>query len=384
MSSDKIVIFGITGSIGTSCEKIVHAFRDRFEITGCSAGGNIAELNRILERHPDIRAVAVKDHADIDKVRKIKGDVTAGHDAMISLLDLKPDRIVMALPGKEGWKITVEAVKRGIPVCLANKESLVIAGFFMGSGITSDRSRIIPVDSEHAALMQILARTPLDHIKKIYITASGGALRDMSIEEMLDADAGKALQHPVWNMGRKVTVDSATMLNKGLELIEAFWLFNIDPEKLGVLVHPEVDVHAAVIMKDGSAISQVAPSSMIIPIAAALSYPEMLPVTDKFPEMEFCYTGKKMNFTDPDLQKYPLLKKAFELLLAKDLSGMVAYAISDEVAVDRFLKGEIKIKGIHDIVLRSVEKFSGMAAPSTAVDIEKFIKDIEIFAETCC
>lgn len=383
MSSEKIVIFGITGSIGTSCEKIINAFSDRFEISGCSAGSNIDELNRILERHPEIRVVTVKDHADIEKVRKIKGVVTAGHDAMMSLLDLNPDRIVMALPGKEGWKITVEAVSRGIPVCLANKESLVIAGFFLGSSVTSDRSRIIPVDSEHAALMQILDRIPVSQIKKVCITASGGALRNMSISEMLEADAHKALQHPVWSMGRKVTVDSATMLNKGLELIEAFWLFNIDPGMLGVLVHPEVDVHAAVIMKDGSGISQFARSSMIIPIAAALSYPEMLPVTEKFPELEFSFSGKNMNFKDPDLIKYPLLKKAFDLLLAKDFSGMVAYAISDEVAVDRFLRGEIKIKGIHDIVQKSVERFSGVSAPSTLEEIDRFIRDIERFAKNC-
>ena len=383
MASEKIVIFGITGSIGTNSEKIISAFNNRYEIIGCSAGSNIEQLNLILARHPQIKAVAVKDPEDIIKVKKIKGRISAGRSALFELLDLNPDKIIMALPGKEGWKITVEAVKRGIPVCLANKESLVIAGFFLGNSVTSDRSKIIPIDSEHAALMQIIERTDPGQIRKVYITASGGALRDMTIEQMLNSDAESALKHPVWNMGRKVTVDSATMLNKGLELIEAFWLFNIDPQKLGVIVHPEVDVHAAIILKDGSSISQIAPSSMIIPIATALSYPEMLPVTEKFPELEFCYSGKTMKFFDPDFHKYPLLKKAFDLLLVKDFSGMVAYAISDEVAVSKFLKGDIKIKGIHEIVLRSVERFSNISAPVSTDDIDKFIDDIERFANNC-
>lgn len=383
MVSEKIIIFGITGSIGTSSEKIIYAFKDRFEIIGCSAGSNIAQLNQILTRHTEIKAIVVKDTEDIAKVDKIKGIVSAGKNALFELLDLNPDKIIMALPGKEGWKITVEAVKRGIPVCLANKESLVIAGFFLGNAVTSDRSKIIPIDSEHAALMQIIEKTPPSQIKKVYITASGGALRDMSIDEMLNSDAAKALNHPVWNMGAKVTVDSATMLNKGLELIEAFWLFNIDPEKLGVIVHPEVDVHAALILKDGSSISQIAPSSMIIPIATALSYPEMLAVTEKFPELEFCYSGKTMKFMDPDFNKYPLLKKAFDMLLAKDLSGMVAYAISDEVAVSKFLRGEILVKGIHEIVLRSVDRFSNLPSPKTIHDIDEFIDNIEKFANSC-
>ncbi|HNW83129.1 MAG TPA: 1-deoxy-D-xylulose-5-phosphate reductoisomerase [bacterium] len=383
MASEKIIIFGITGSIGTNSEKIIYAFKDRFEIVGCSAGSNIAGLNQMLSRHPKIKSVVVKDSEDIIKVDKIDGNVSAGRNALFELLDLKPDKIIMALPGKEGWKITVEAVKRGIPVCLANKESLVIAGFFLGNAVTSDRSKIIPIDSEHAALMQLIEKTPSCQIKKVFITASGGALRDMSIDEMLNSDAAQALKHPVWNMGAKVTVDSATMLNKGLELIEAFWLFNIAPEKLGVIVHPEVDIHAALILKDGSSISQIAPSSMMIPIASALSYPEMLPVTEKFPELEFCYSGKNMRFMDPDFNKYPLLKKAFDMLIAEDFSGMVAFAISDEVAVSKFLRGEIKVKGIHEIVLKSVDRFGNLPSPETINDIDKFIDDIEKFANGC-
>ena len=377
--SDKIVIFGITGSIGTNTERLVRAFSDKFEIIGCSAGKNIKLLNEMTPHHRSLKAVAVMDEADKDSV-VFDGKIYCGEEGIMRLLDLAPDKIVMALPGKSGWKITAEAVKRGIKVCLANKESLVISGFYLGNSVTSDREKIIPIDSEHAALMQLLEHSRKSDIAKVYITASGGALRDMSASEMESADAAAALKHPVWSMGQKVTVDSATMLNKGLELFEAFWLFDLTPEKLDVLVHPSVNTHAALLFKDGSSVAQNAVGNMLVPIAAALSYPEMLPVTEKFPEMNFEYCGKVMTFQKPDLVKYPLLKTAFELLKNRDYSGMVAYAISDETAVSKFLKGEIRVKGIHSIVQASTEKFSGRKSPQSVSEISDFIKEIEEFA----
>ncbi len=377
--SDKIVIFGITGSIGTNTERLVRAFPEKFEIIGCSAGKNVTLLNEMIQRHKSLKAVAVSDAADAEKVA-FGGKVYSGEEGIMRLLDLDPDKIVMALPGKSGWKITVEAIKRGIPVCLANKESLVISGYYLGSGVTADRSKIIPIDSEHAALMQLLEHSRRSDIAKVYITASGGALREMSAAEMENADAAAALKHPVWSMGQKVTVDSATMLNKGLELFEAFWLFDLEPEQLDVLVHPSVNVHAALLFKDGSSLSQNAVGNMLVPIAAALSYPEMLPVTEKFPEMNFEYCGKTMTFLPPDLVKYPLLKTAFELLKNRDYSGMTAYAISDETAVSKFLRGEIKVRGIHSIVQAATERFSGRKAPQSVKEISDFIREIEEFS----
>ena len=377
--SDKIVIFGITGSIGTNTERLVRAFPKKFEIIGCSAGKNVTLLNEMIQRHKSLKAVAVSDAADAEKV-EFGGKVYSGEEGIMRLLDLAPDKIVMALPGKSGWKITIEAIKRGIPVCLANKESLVISGYYLGSSVTADRSKIIPIDSEHAALMQLLEHSRRSNIAKVYITASGGALRELSAAEMENADAAAALKHPVWSMGQKVTVDSATMLNKGLELFEAFWLFDLEPEQLDVLVHPSVNVHAALLFKDGSSLSQNAVGNMLVPIAAALSYPEMLPVTEKFPEMNFEYCGKTMTFLPPDLVKYPLLKTAFELLKNRDYSGMTAYAISDETAVSKFLRGEIKVRGIHSIVQAATERFSGRKAPQSVKEISDFIREIEEFS----
>lgn len=381
MSPEKIVVFGITGSIGTNTEKVIEAFSDKYSIVGCSCGKNADKLNEFIEKHSSIKEVCVA--AESQKVN-VKGKVIvhSEEEGLIRLLDLKPDKIVMALPGKQGWKVTLRAVELGIPVLLANKESLVIAGFFLGRQVTSDRSKIVPIDSEHAALMQILDCVKKENISKVYITASGGALRNVSKEEMLNSKAAQALNHPVWDMGAKVTVDSATMLNKGLELIEAFWLFDVEPEELDVLVHPEVDIHAAVICKDGSSISQVAPSSMVIPIAAALSYPEMLPLADKFPELVSRYENSQMNFFPPDLDKYPMLKLAIDLLRRKDFSGMVAYAISDEVAVDEFLEGETTVSHIHDTVFETVKHFSNKEKPETVDQMVRYIREIEEFCKT--
>jgi 1-deoxy-D-xylulose-5-phosphate reductoisomerase len=376
----RVVVFGITGSIGTGAHKIISTFPENFKLVGCSAGKNIDLLNEILVSHSEIEAVAVKDSEDINKVGFDQAKVFSGEEGLMKLLDLKPDRIINAIAGNSGWKITLEAVKRGITVCLANKESVVIAGYYLGKEITTDRSKIIPIDSEHAALMQIMEKSRMDDISKVYLTASGGALRNMNADEMLEADARAALKHPVWNMGAKVTVDSATMLNKGLELIEAYWLFGIEPEKLGVLVHPEVDMHASIVFKDGSSISQFAPSSMLIPIAAALSYPEILPVAERIPELAFSYSGKRMGFEFPDLEKYLLLKIAIELLQKRDFSGMVAYAVSDEIAVNKFLADEIKIKGIHEIVSKTVKEFSGLKPPADENEIEALIARIERFS----
>ncbi|MGI6393781.1 MAG: hypothetical protein ACOX2F_03450 [bacterium] len=380
MCREKIVIFGVTGSIGTNSEKVISAFPEKYELIGVSAGSNLSKLSEITKRHPSIKAVGISSGQNEKEVENFSGTILKGESEIAQLLNLNPDKIVMALPGKLGWKITVEAVRRKIKVCLANKESLVIAGYYLGEKVTSDRNIIVPIDSEHAALMQLLENCDRANINKVYITASGGALRDFSIEKMEEAGVAEALNHPVWDMGKKVTVDSATMVNKGLELFEAFWLFGIEPEKLGVLIHPTVDAHAAITFKDGSAISQNGVGNMIVPIAAAIGYPEMLPIASLFPEMEFKFENKKMEFFPPDLEKYPLLAKAFELLKNRDYSGMVAYAISDEVAVEKFLENKIKVKEIQRTVIESVAKFSGRKAPESVEEIAEFIEKIEVFA----
>lgn len=379
MSCEKIVVFGITGSIGQQTEKIVAAFPEKFQIVACTAGRNVSKIAEILPRHKSIKKVVFAEKCDVSGL-DFDGKIVFGREAMAELLSLKPDKIVMALPGKAGWEITVTAIKMGIQVCLANKESLVIAGYYLGNSVTSDRKKIVPVDSEHAALMQLLEGRDRSTLRKVYITASGGALRDLSASEMAEADAATALKHPVWQMGAKVTIDSATMLNKGLELFEAFWLFDLDPAMLDVLVHPGVSVHAALLFKDGSSLSQNAVSSMLVPIAAALSYPQMLDIVSKFPEMNFSYEDKVMEFKKPDLVKYPLLATAFRLLRERDYSGMVAYAVSDEIAVNGLLKNEIRVKGIHETVMSAVSRFSGLKTPSSIADISEFIDEIEHYS----
>lgn len=367
MSVKSLVVYGITGSIGQSTVKILRAFPGRFHLIGCSAGMNAAALSEITPHFPTLkRSVCTTDEREL-----------------LTLLDLAPDLVVMALGGKAGWKITLEALRRGIPVALANKESLVIAGYFLGRGVTGDRKKLIPIDSEHAALMQLVNAVNPEHIRRAHITASGGALLKLTRAEMLRETAATALKHPVWSMGRKVTIDSATMVNKGLELIEAYWLFPLRPDQLGVIVHPEVAVHAAIDLIDGTSLWQTAVSDMAIPIAAALGYPEMLPLLDHFPQFSYPHT-RPLTFTAPDLEKYSLLKLAFDLLHREDYAGMVAYAISDETAVDALLAGRISIGGLHHIVERSVERFAGTKPPADIAGISHFIGEIERYAATIC
>mgnify|MGYP000661816172 CR=1 FL=1 len=382
MRPKTLVVYGITGSIGASTVRLLEAFPEHFTLIGASAGRNVARLNELIPRFPFLRAVAVNGGTDIaliggpDTLRR-----GSGEEALYGLLDLAPDLVLMALGGKAGWKITLEALRRGIPVALANKESLVIAGYFLGTTVTRDRRRLIPVDSEHAAVMQILTGVIPSHIRRVCLTASGGALRDLSREEMLHADATMALKHPIWDMGQKVTVDSATMANKGLELIEAYWLFPLRPDQIGVLVHPEVGIHAAVELADGSWVTQVAASDMIIPIAAALAYPELLPLVEKFPHLRYTYT-KPLTFQEPDLEKYVLLSCAMELLRRHDYAGMVAYAIADETAVQGFLEEKITIGGLHTVVVRSVERFHGTRPPADVEDLDAFIREVENYAKS--
>ncbi len=381
MQAKKILVYGITGSIGSSFVRLLRAFPEEFSLISCSAGKNIELLNHYLKEFDSIKSIAVQDEQSAMKIEfNSSMEIYTKEKGLLKLLDSKPDVVLMALPGKIGWKITLEAIKRGIPVALANKESLVIAGFFMGKEITVNRKKIIPVDSEHAAIMQLLENSNINDIEKIYITASGGALRDFSKEEMEKASVKEALNHPVWKMGKKVTIDSATMVNKGLELMEAYWLFPMEPTQLGVVVHPSVAVHAFADFKDGSALSQLAVSDMIIPISSALAYPKKLPLKQRIPHLEFNYYSGEHHFLEPDFEKYPLLKLAFEILEKKDYSAMVAYAISDEVAVDNFLEGKITIGQIHKIVSKSVEHFSNIKHPKTIDEISDFLIEIETFS----
>ena len=204
MQSKKILVYGITGSIGSSFIRLLRAFPEEFSLISCSAGKNTELLNHYIKEFNTIKAVALQDEKSAINVEfNSSMEIYTKEPGLLKLLDTNPDIVLMALPGKIGWKITLEAIKRGIPVALANKESLVIAGFFMGKEITANRKKIIPVDSEHAAIMQLLEKSNIEEIEKIYITASGGALRDFSKEQMEKATIKEALNHPVWKMGKK-------------------------------------------------------------------------------------------------------------------------------------------------------------------------------------
>ncbi len=373
----RIALFGATGSIGQSTISIIDAFPEEFTLVAVSAGNNEDLFARILTEHEHSleQAWLKKDH-NLD--REFPFSVESARTAeQHCLLDTNPDIVVMALPGSAGWFITLRALRADIPVALANKEALLIAGMVMGRENTADRKKIIPVDSEHAALMQLLRGVDTSFLSSVVLTASGGAFRDVSAPVMRSATYAEALRHPVWNMGAKVTVDSATMLNKGMELMEAWWLFDIAAERLDALLHPEVATHALLFFKDGSATAQMAVSDMRLPIAAALSYPDMLPVADKIPNMSFSPVNLTMHFERPDEKKYPLLRLAKELLIAGDTAAMTAYAIADETAVNAFARNELSLGELMTVVEQVTDRYRTVDnPPSDEASVTLFIEEV--------
>ncbi|MCK5807599.1 1-deoxy-D-xylulose-5-phosphate reductoisomerase [bacterium] len=373
----KIALFGVTGSIGISTLSVVDAFPEEFSIIAVSAGTNQKLFSSLLHKYSHtLKAGWIHSDHDLDG----QFDFPVKQSSELSqewLLETKPDLVVMALPGSAGWKVTLAALQMDIPVALANKEALLIAGVVMGRKNTQNREKLIPIDSEHAALMQLLHGVDKNDITKVILTASGGAFRDVSAEKMRKATYEEALKHPVWEMGAKVTVDSATMLNKGMELMEAWWLFDVEAAQLGALLHPEVAAHAMVHFKDGSATAQMAVSDMRIPIGAALSYPKMLPLTERLENLSYSAADTTLHFHKPDMNKYPLLNLALELLKESATAGMIAYAISDEVAVDAFSKGRINLGQLVDIVLEVTATFrKEKRLFHTAEDVENFISEV--------
>ena len=373
----KIALFGVTGSIGLSTLSVIDAFPEEFSLVAVSAGTNQKLFSSILTKYSHSLHAGWM-HSDHDLDAQFAFPVKQSSEISQEwLLETPPDLVVMALPGSAGWKVTLAALHRGIPVALANKEALLIAGVVMGRENTQNRAKLIPIDSEHAALMQLLHGVDKNDIRKVILTASGGAFRDISAEKMRRATYEEALKHPVWEMGAKVTVDSATMLNKGMELMEAWWLFDVEAEQLGAVLHPEVAAHAMVHFKDGSATAQMAVSDMRIPIGAALSYPRMLSLTERLENLSYSVAETTLHFHKPDMDKYPLLNLALELLKENETAGMIAYAISDEVAVDAFSKGVINLGQLVDIVVETTRIFRKESRMfHTAKDVEKFISEV--------
>jgi 1-deoxy-D-xylulose-5-phosphate reductoisomerase len=347
----KIAILGSTGSIGRSTLQVIEKYPDRFQVVSLAAGKNIELLAEQIHRfRPKLAAVLDRQLAK-DLVSRIQPDVqvevlagSEGYQQVASLAEA--DMVLSAMVGAAGLIPTLSAIRAGKDVALANKETLVMAGALVMGEVRRHQVRLLPVDSEHNAIFQALEGHRREELKRILLTASGGPFRNMPMEELESVTPAQALAHPNWVMGPKITIDSATLMNKGLEVIEAKWLFDVPVEKIDVHIHPQSIVHSMVEYIDGSVIAQMGIPDMRIPIAYALAYPERLELD--LPPLDF-FSVKTLTFQEPDLRRFPCLDLAFAACKAGGTMPAVLNA-SNEVAVQAFLDNRIPFNGIPRMV----------------------------------
>ncbi|MFC1654363.1 1-deoxy-D-xylulose-5-phosphate reductoisomerase [Myxococcota bacterium] len=347
-----IVILGATGSIGRQTLEVVGAYPDRFRVVGLSAHQNAEQMAELVARHQP-EAVALVDASAADRLEKLFGKpVESGRGSLVRLATSEAaDIVVVAVVGQAGLEPVHAAVQAGKKVAIANKESLVMAGELIMKAAVTHGAQILPVDSEHAAVRQLLAAVSPEQIRRVVLTASGGPFRGRSREELEQVTAKEALAHPNWDMGDKVTIDSATLMNKGLEVIEAHWLFGLPPERIDVVIHPESIVHALVETVDGSVIAQMAVPDMRAPIAYALGCPDRLDLPeriDNFERLSLIAAGK-LTFEKPDDETFPAIQLC-RRALARGGGVPAALSAADEEIVAAFLKGRIRFTAITDIL----------------------------------
>jgi len=341
----KIVILGSTGSIGTQCLDVLSQWPERFRAVGLSTNRRIDLLTEQAEKyHPE--HVALMDPEAVRKAKPMKAGGIKVHEGPEGLKFLatlpSADTVVVATVGAVGLPPTLAAIQQGKNIALANKEVLVMAGELMMREVQRHKANLLPIDSEHSAIMQCLVGGQKSEIRRIIITASGGPFRCKSLEEMERTTVAEALNHPTWNMGPKITIDSATLANKGLEVIECYHLFGVPLEQIEVVVHPQSIVHSMVEFVDGSIIAQMASTDMRLPIQYALSYPERLPSPTEF--LDFVQIGK-MTFEQPDRKRFPCLELAYEAIRRGGTAPAVL-SVANEVAVEAFLKEKIRFMDI--------------------------------------
>jgi 1-deoxy-D-xylulose-5-phosphate reductoisomerase len=367
-----VAILGSTGSIGRNTLEVIDNLSHRYNVTGLAAGRNLELIQvQIDQFHPEVVSLETEAHAaEVERrigtndVRVVFGQEGAEEVASYA----KNDIVVSSITGIDGLRPTLAAVRSGKRIALANKESMVVAGPLIQKIAAESGAEIIPVDSEHSGVFQCLAKEDRTGVKKVILTASGGPFLNTPANEMKNKTVTDALNHPRWSMGEKVTVDSATLMNKGLELIEARWLFGLEPEKLGILIHPQSIVHSLIEMQDGSVLAQLSPTDMKIPIQYALTYPER--EKGLLPPLDLSQTGA-LEFYAVDHEKFPLVDLARQALLENN-SFSIALNAANEVVVTAFLKEEI---GFSDIPAVVAEVLDGHEAREVATVGEIFAID---------
>jgi 1-deoxy-D-xylulose-5-phosphate reductoisomerase len=346
-----VSILGSTGSIGTQTIALVERFPDRFRVTALAAGRRAAELKQqALALRPAVVTVASPaDAAELERALQSEmGEaaprVCSGREGLLEAACAPgTDILLSALVGAAGLEPTLAAIDAGLDIALANKEVMVVAGELVQRRAKKSGSRLLPVDSEHNAVFQALTGRDRAHVKKIVLTASGGPFREHTAEQLRVVTRAEALRHPTWNMGAKITIDSASLMNKGLEVIEARWLFDVAPADIEVLVHPQSIVHALVRYRDESVVAVLALPDMTIPIGYALAWPDVLEL-GHLPRLDLADAGT-LTFTRPDHERFPCLGLAWRALEAGGAMPAVLNA-ANEIAVARFLDGDIAFPDI--------------------------------------
>lgn len=359
----KISLLGSTGSIGRNVLDVVRQFAERFRVVGLAAGRNIDLLQeQIKEFDPLLVAVADRQLA-LELAGRLpagwRGEIVSGAEGNELVATLPgSDMVVSAIVGAAGLLPTLAAIRAGKDVALANKETLVMAGSLVMEEVRRHKVRLLPVDSEHSAIAQALASGRRQDVARIILTASGGPFLGMSAEQLAEVTPAQALNHPNWNMGRKISIDSATLMNKGLEVIEARWLFDIDPDRIEVLVHPQSIVHSLVEFVDGSVLAQMGVPDMRIPILYALSCPERLQTKLARLNLTAC---RDLSFQLPDLLRFPALKLAYQVCREGGTRPAVLNA-ANEVAVEAFLAGRLSFPEIAGLVGETISRIPGVEA----------------------
>ena len=352
----EITLLGATGSVGLRTLEIVSAFPDDFRVAGLAARGSNVERLADLCRKYSPRAVALLDPAAVDRLARELGhprpELLAGAEGLTALAAEVPSDIVLsALVGGAGLLPTMAAIRAGKPVALANKETLVMAGALMTAAARERKVPLLPVDSEHSAVFQCLMGHNRADVHRIILTASGGPFREWPKEKLSEATIADALRHPTWKMGAKITIDSATLMNKGLEIIEARWLFDVAPEQVQVVVHPQSIVHSMVEYIDGAVLAQLGVADMGIPILYALTYPERRPTPAE--RLDLTRVGQ-LTFHEPEYDKFRCLALA-RAVAARDDAAPVVLNAANEVAVAAFLEGRIRFTQIAELIERTLE-----------------------------
>ena len=365
MKKKKIALLGSTGSIGTQALDVIRQHPDRFDAYVLTANNNVDLLAaQARQFRPD--AVVIANEEKYDRLRDLLADmpvkVYAGAQALCEVVEAAPvDMVLAAMVGFSGLRPTVSAIRAGKAVALANKETLVVAGDVITRLAAESRVPVLPVDSEHSAIFQCIVGEGRNQIAKILLTASGGPFRTMSREQLSSVGSAEALCHPNWKMGAKITIDSATMMNKGFEMIEACWLFGVRPSDVEVVVHPESIVHSAVRFADGAVKAQLGLPDMRLPIQYALSFPERLPLEgNDGPDL---FSLGRLTFERPDVDRFPCLQLAYD---AAEQGGNVPCVMNaaNEVANAAFREGRIAFPAIAEVIARAMQRVARVASPT--------------------